>query len=81
MKEEHMNYQMVRTGNLNEDRQMTQDERSWCFCAMRTGGDFVKAFANACLRADDENFSMLAPVLVRIMAKYAKYSRREDNRG
>lgn len=53
---------------------MTQDERRWCQVAMTYGGSFLRAFAHACMRADEENEIILAPALKALIEKYPKYA-------
>ncbi len=36
-------------------------------------GSFLKAFANAVLCADSENYELLRPVVLSMIAKYPKY--------
>lgn len=54
---------------------MNYSERIWCSNATMRGGSFVSAFADACLRADDHNITILKPALVQIMEKYPDYSK------
>lgn len=53
---------------------MSEQERAWLNRAVRYGGSFIATFAQACFYADDENFELLRPVLVKMMEKYPKYS-------
>lgn len=54
---------------------MTATMRVWLDNASRHGGSFVSTFAMACFAADDDNFTMLRPVLEQMMVKYPAYSR------
>lgn len=53
---------------------MNDEQRQWCFSAMRYGGSFVKLFAETMFHADDANEQILLPVLDVMMEKYPKYS-------
>jgi len=53
---------------------MSFEERNWCNNASARGGSFIKAFAEACLRADEDNIVILTPALHTLMTKYPKYS-------
>ena len=59
---------------------MTEIERRWLNLALRYGGDFVKTFAKACFRADDENFAILRPALSELMNKYPRYAVMEERK-
>lgn len=53
------------------------DLRNWVFGAMHErsdAGDFVRHFAEACARADWENYPLLRPALLEIARKYPNYS-------
>ncbi len=54
---------------------MSKEERKWLDNAVVFGGSFISNFADACFRADYENFALLQPVLAQMMAKYQEYSR------
>jgi len=56
---------------------MTNDQRQWLNAAVRFGGGFVSAFADACFHADDDNFRLLEPVLIKLMMKYPDYMDRQ----
>lgn len=45
----------------------------WLANADRDGGGFVSSIARAALVADDENYPLLRPVLLRLRLKYPKY--------
>jgi hypothetical protein len=45
----------------------------WCLNVQTDAGDFLKAFAEAVLRADEENLVILLPAISALMEKYPKY--------
>jgi hypothetical protein len=38
------------------------------------GGSFLKSFAEAAFRADDDNYRLLRPIVLVLKGKYPKYS-------
>ena len=52
---------------------MSNDERRWCQVAITYGGDFVRTFAEACMRADEDNEHILRSALWALIAKYPDY--------
>lgn len=48
---------------------------AWCFNVQDHAGDFLKCFGEAVARADDDNFAILLPAVVLLMAKYPEYDR------
>lgn len=57
---------------------MTEVERTWLSNARAYGGGFVKAFAEAMLRADEHNLTILRPAFAALRAKYPDYGRSEN---
>ena len=53
---------------------MSDEVRFWLDGAVRYGGSFVKAFADAVFRADPENYELLRGAVDSLMAKYPKYT-------
>ena len=53
---------------------MNDKQRQWVYTAFRFGGGFIKSFAEACMRADEQNLALLEPVLDQMVAKYPYYS-------
>jgi hypothetical protein len=52
------------------------DLQNWVFGALHPNaqaGSFVRAFAEACARADAENYAVLRPALLAIAKKYPDY--------
>ena len=47
--------------------------RWWISRAANYGGGFVSAFAKACGKADEHNWTILRPTLIQISEKYPKY--------
>lgn len=45
----------------------------WLAMATQYGGSFISAVARAALVADDENYPILRPVVLRMRAKYTQY--------
>jgi hypothetical protein len=52
----------------------------WLIDAQQSGGGFVKALAEAALRADTHNYDLLRPSLLAVAAKYPKYGLVERER-
>ncbi len=50
-----------------------QQIREWAIEAANHGGSFIQAIGASILRADDNNFALLRPVAVQLVAKYPKY--------
>ncbi len=46
----------------------------WLLMASVHAGDFLRHLAEAALRADDDNYPILRPVILRMMEKYPVYS-------
>ena len=46
---------------------------TWLTNAHRWGGDFIKALAEAGLRADAFNYALMRPLLLRMKEKYPAY--------
>lgn len=58
---------------------MEDDELvKWLQEARHFGGSFVKAIAEAGLRADDDNYALLRPVLLVLKDKYPKYGHMQE---
>lgn len=52
---------------------MNSEQTIWLNNAITYGGSFIRAFAMACFAADQDNFSILEPVLNALMVKYPRY--------
>jgi hypothetical protein len=52
---------------------MTNDEARWLQTALAYGGSFIRTFAEACLRTDQDNEQILRPALRALMKKYPDY--------
>jgi hypothetical protein len=61
---------------MNEptDPRLDPELTNWIFAIPRLrAGDFLRSVAEAAIRADDENYRILRPALLRLKAKYPKY--------
>lgn len=45
----------------------------WLTNAHQRGGGFVSSLASAALRADDENYPIIRPLILQFRAKYPEY--------
>ena len=50
----------------------------WVREAQMYGGSFVAAIAAAAIRADDDNYALLRPVLLQLKDKYPKYGHMQE---
>ena len=58
---------------------MEDDEMAWWLReAQIYGGSFIKAIAEAGVRADDDNYAILRPVLLQLKDKYPKYGHMQE---
>ncbi len=57
-----------------EDGELSQ----WLTAALNLGGSFIKTIAQAALRADEDNYAILRPVLLQLKDKYPKYGHMQE---
>ncbi|HEY1800053.1 MAG TPA: hypothetical protein VGG46_03880 [Terriglobales bacterium] len=53
----------------NDDPELLE----WLSAASQRGGGFVQSLANAALRADEENYLLIRPLVMFMRAKYTEY--------
>ena len=53
----------------NDDPELLE----WLSNAQRRGGGFVSSLASAALRADDENYALIRPLVLQMRDKYPAY--------
>lgn len=58
----------------NDDPELLE----WLAKASQEGGGFISALARAALVADEENYPILRPVLLKMRKKYSRYEPSED---
>ena len=46
----------------------------WIVNASNSGGSFLKSLAEAGLRADEDNYRLIRPVLLKMKEKYPQYA-------
>jgi hypothetical protein len=48
---------------------------TWLINAVGHGGGFVHSFAEAAMRSDAENYPIVRPALLQLLAKYPEYAK------
>lgn len=63
----------LRRASVMFNGRLTNEERVWLRNASVRGGGFVSHFAEAVIRADDENLRIIYPAFSALVEKYTEY--------